>query len=445
MRPQQLIIALTFVVALLLVAPALIPPAFTASAAPSSTASSQQKITLLVWDQFAEEPQNSTIEKVYAGFMQAHPNIEIKREIVPYQQLLETAKTALSAGTGPDVVYYDTGPGYAGVLARAGLLRPMDDFAKQLGWTERIFPWARERGSFDGQLYGVSLEMEFLGMFYNKTLLDKEGLKPPQTTQELLQFCADAKAKGYIPIAFGNRPGWQSYHQFGMIANNALGVEGMQKLLFQGEGRWDQPALVEAVKFFFVDMLKAGCFIPDVNSVEYTDANSLFFTGKALTHTTGTWLIGDIDENVGSTYEIAMQPFPGFGDKPRVLPAGLGSAWFVSAKTQHAAEAAQFIDYTISPQSVRLWVEEGGIVPPVEFDPSGWNISALRRFALETIQKGAKGEGVALGYYIDTAVPEQFNSMMQSGFQAVLAGTKTPEQQLADLQKIWEERAQPSS
>jgi ABC-type glycerol-3-phosphate transport system substrate-binding protein len=44
-----------------------------------------------------------------------------------------------------------------------------------------------------------------------------------------------------------------------------------------------------------------------------------------------------------------------------------------------------------------------------------------------------------LGYYIDTAAPEAFNAMMQDGFQAVLAGTKTPEQLLADLQKAWDE------
>ena len=36
-------------------------------------------------------------------------------------------QTALNSDTGPDFVYYDTVPGFAGVLADAGLLRPLDD------------------------------------------------------------------------------------------------------------------------------------------------------------------------------------------------------------------------------------------------------------------------------------------------------------------------------
>ena len=32
--------------------------------------------------------------------------------------------TAISSGTGPDIIFYDAGPGYAGVLADAGLLLP---------------------------------------------------------------------------------------------------------------------------------------------------------------------------------------------------------------------------------------------------------------------------------------------------------------------------------
>ena len=36
-------------------------------------------------------------------------------------------------------------------------------------------------------------------------------------------------------------------------------------------------------------------------------------------------------------------------------------------------------------------------------------------------------------------VPEGFNTMMQDGFQAVLAGIKTPAEQVADLEKAWED------
>jgi len=408
--------------------------------APSTGAATtgDEKVTLLVWDQFTG-PAGEVADKIYADFMTAHPNIEIKREVVAYEQLIQTAKTALASGTGPDLIYYDTGIGYAGVLTKAGLLAPLDDLAKDYGWDKRIFPWALARSTFDGHLYGLGMEMEFIGMYYNKTLIEKEGLKVPETDQELLDFCAKAQEKGYIPISFGDNPGWQSYHQFGMVANNALGADGITKLLVDGEGSWDRPEIEQAVQFFFVDMNKAGCFIPDVNAVGYDDANSLFYTGKALLNTTGTWLIDGIDEGAKG-YEIGMAPFPSLNGGERLLPSGLGSAWFISANTQHPQEAAMLLDTIFSDSSVKAWVETARFVPPVVFDASEWAVSPLMKFAIDTMQAAGQNKpGAALGHYVDPNVPEGFNTMMQDGFQAVLAGIKTPAEQVADLEKAWEE------
>ena len=43
------------------------------------------------------------------------------------------------------------------------------------------------------------------------------------------------------------------------------------------------------------------------------------------------------------------------------------------------------------------------------------------------------------GYNVDVLAPPEFNDMMPNGFQAILAGDKTAEQQAADLQAAWEE------
>ncbi len=42
---------------------------------------------------------------------------------------------------------------------------------------------------------------------------------------------------------------------------------------------------------------------------------------------------------------------------------------------------------------------------------------------------------------IDVLAPSGFNDARQNGFQAILAGDKTPEQQAADLQAAWEAAA----
>ncbi|MCC7354915.1 MAG: extracellular solute-binding protein, partial [Anaerolineae bacterium] len=125
-----------------------------------------------------------------------------------------------------------------------------------------------------------------------------------------------------------------------------------------------------------------------------------------------------------------------------ILPAGLGSAWYISSKSKYQKEAAELLNYVFSDEVVKMWYETG-VVVPVKMDANvlaGLKLTALDKFAIDILQKAAQGQGgVQLGYYVDTAAPEAFNTMMQDGFQAVLLGSKTVEQQLEDLQRLWDE------
>ncbi len=47
--------------------------------------------------------------------------------------------------------------------------------------------------------------------------------------------------------------------------------------------------------------------------------------------------------------EVGFVPFPEIeGGQGRVWISGVGSAWYISAATQHPDEAAAFIDYRLS-------------------------------------------------------------------------------------------------
>ena len=49
------------------------------------------------------------------------------------------------------------------------------------------------------------------GLFYNKALFRKAGIAaPPKTYKELLAQCAKFKAKGILPLAYGDRDGYST-------------------------------------------------------------------------------------------------------------------------------------------------------------------------------------------------------------------------------------------
>ena len=399
-------------------------------------ANAQDTVELRIWDQFTG-PETEVVDDIYAKFTEAHPNIKIVREQFQTDDMRKTVNTALASGTGPDIIFYDAGPGYAGVLVNAGLLTPLDDFAAQYGWKDKIAGPSLEATSLNGKLYGLPLQVDLIGMYYNKTLLDKEGLTVPETVEQLKTFCGQAKEKGYTPIAFADLDGWPAYHQFSMTANDMIGPDAIRALLLQNQGNWNTPEIVTAIKTYFVDLKDAGCFSEDANALTYDDGNDLFYSGQALLHTTGSWLVGRLQENMADS-EIGFVPFPQIdGAKGRYWVSGVGSAFYISAKSEHQAEAAQLLDYFFSPDVVKRWVEEAGFYVPVQIDTASLNVTPLYKSILDVLQ-GAIGGDTQFGYNVDVLAPPQFNEAMSDGFQAIISGDKTPEQLAAELQAAWE-------
>jgi raffinose/stachyose/melibiose transport system substrate-binding protein len=390
--------------------------------------------TLLFWDQpLSDEALNHLIQ----NFQQKYPDIQIKREVQDTNTMRQIISTTLESGKGPDIIYYDTGPGWAGVLAKAGLLMPLDEAYKKFGWDRRILKWAKERATYDGKAYGVGHEVEIYGVFYNKDIFKKLGLKEPKTYEEFIQICEKLKSNGYIPIAFANKGGWPAYHMFSIMASNIAGKEKLAKAI-SGKISWTDPDFVEAIRIFFVDMNKKGYLIPQPNAVSYDDGSRLFYNGKAAMHMTGTWLIDDIEKNMKAP--VGFFPFPSINGKPVYIPAGLGSGYFVSSKTKYSKEAFQFIDYLMSQEAAKIWLEEARAIPPIKIVTKDLNISPLFKNVITTINRLTTTG--TFGYNIDVLTPMNFNTVMSQGFQEVLDGKKTPEEVAKELQAAMEEAKQ---
>ncbi len=419
-------------IAVLMMLASCVAPAAPAAPAGGEAAPAGEKVQILFWDQFQEV--SDQMDAVVAEFNAAHPNIEVVREAYEANALRGVIKTALDSGTGPDIFYYDLGPGFAGVLAKAGLLMPLDDAYAEYGWDQRIYDWTRQRAVFDGKSYGVANELEFIGVFYNQRIFEENGWEIPKDWTEVMELCGKAKEVGLIPIGFTNGESWPSFHMFSMLMNNMVGAERLAAMI-SGEESWDNPDTVRAIKMFFVDLNEAGCFPPDVNSINYNDGLAFLQNGQAAMHTTGTWAIND-----AFTPELTPEPIgfffaPPIDGKPVVVPGGIGSGWVVSSKTEHPKEVLEFLNYLISDEMGPRWVEEIGIVPAYPVNTEGLEIPELLAFALNIIAEQAG----SMGYNIDVVTPANFNQMMWDGFAGVLAGAKTPEQQAADLEATMRE------
>lgn len=389
-----------------------------------------EKITLHVWDTFTEEGQSAGMDKMIAKFQETHPNVEFQRDAQSIDNLRPVVQTALGAENGPDIIYYDTGPGYAGVLSEAGLLLPLDDAYAEKGWNDRIFDWTKERVTFGGKAYGIGNELEFIGVYYNKNIFSELGVSEPKTFEEFIDICDKAKAAGYTPIAFADGPKWPAYHQFSIMANNIAGKEKLDQILY-GDGSWNDPDIIEAVQTFFVDLNQAGYFLKDTTAISYEDGNAIFYSGQAAMDITGTWLLSEMSNNA-KDFEVGFFFFPSIDGNPVMPPGGMGSGYFVNAKTQYPTEAIEFLDFMFSEEGGKIWLEDLSIIPPITVPTADLNLSPLMKFAVDAVTT------VPLGYNIDVLAGDNFNTVQGDGYQAVLLDLKTPQQLVEELQTAWE-------
>jgi raffinose/stachyose/melibiose transport system substrate-binding protein len=367
-------------------------------------------------------------------FEKQNPDIDVERESISAEDQRTVIQTRLRSPSPPDVFGFDTGPGFAGVLAKADLLYPLEDAYQENNWP--VYDWAKARVTYDGVLSGVPGSVEEIGVFYNQELFDKLGFDEPQTIEELEQIAQAVKAEGLIPFAFGDQEQWPAGHLFSIATSNLLGPDGLDEALY-GNGKWNSPEVVQGIDLMFSDFVEKGYYPEDVNAITYEDANALFYAGEAAMAPTGTWLVPEIDSLV-KDFNVGFFPFPAIDDTGIAPPSGVGGGLFVAANTKEPEAAIKLVDFLqFNEAQVKRDLERANTIPPFKVDTSDLELTPLFQSVLDDLAEAENPE--AFGYNIDVLAPAGFNDVMFKGFQSVLAGERTPQEQADALQKAYAE------
>jgi raffinose/stachyose/melibiose transport system substrate-binding protein len=377
-----------------------------------------------------ESPEDLANIKADIKTFEAGSNgITVKLDVVPSENVRTILQTQLRSGNGPDIFGYDTGPGFAGALAKAGLVHPLTDAYAKYKWP--VYDFAKQRVTFGGQIVGIPSQMEEVGIFYNKDVFDKLGIAQPQNLSDLMAAATKIKASGIIPMTLADKEGWEGGHLLSMSLSSEVGSEGMDKLL-SGETPWDDPSVVNALKVWG-DMYDQKLLTPSPTAVGYDNANALFYSGKAAMNPTGSWLAQEIERQ--AKFKVGFIPFPA-STGPGIFSGGLGSGTFISATSKKIDASEQFLNYQMTPEHGRWAVEKLQDIPAYPVDTSGIKATPLFTQILNDTAKIADGTG-DFGYNIDVLTNDAFNNAMWKGIQGILSGQSEPAKVAGQLQKAY--------
>jgi raffinose/stachyose/melibiose transport system substrate-binding protein len=380
-----------------------------------------------------EEPEDAAALnalKDHIGEFEKESGITVEVSTLPFDNMRTILQTQLRSGEGPDVFNWGSGPSFGGALAEAGLLYDLTDAYEENDW--EVFDFAKEQVTVDGKVFGIPGELETIGVFYNKEIFSELDLGQPESLDDLVAASEQIRESGRVPMAVGDKEGWEGGHLLSMALSSDVGSEGMEAL-FNGDMSWDSPEVVSALELW-QDFEESGYLPRSPTSVDYDTSTSLFNSGDAAMIPTGSWLVGEIDDN--TDFEVGYIPFPA-PDGPGIFTGGLGSGPFISAGTSKTDAAVEFLDFLASPEHGEWTVENLHTIPPRPIETDGLDVSPLFAQVLEDTATISQGGG--FGYNIDVMASDEFNEVMYDGMQAVFTGQQTPEEVAAGLEAAGQE------
>ena len=157
----------------------------------SSAASSSEAVTeVSVMDYYNNEPDKSFIGDALTA-CGTKAGVTIKRETVPGKSLISKVLQQSSSKTLPDVLMLDN-PDLQQIAA-TGALAPLADFKIS---TDNFAEGVLSAGTYKDKVYGLAPTVNTIALFYNKDILDKAGVTPPTTWDELKAAAARLKVAG---------------------------------------------------------------------------------------------------------------------------------------------------------------------------------------------------------------------------------------------------------
>jgi len=407
-----------------------------------STALMSQSATaeteVIVW--VAGEPGQTTVYEALANTFNAE-NPDVKLTVVNNSSDLFNPALipALSAGEGPDLFTFGTGPGQPAALIDGGLVADLTDDFYELSWNETIPEGIISQTSSNGKLWSFGNEVETTGMFYNKAIFEKAGIAVPTNWTEMEAAVAALKKAGYdTPIGLAGADKWPISHWQSMMFGRYAGPEGIENVLF-ADGSWSDPAFVKA-SAKLQQMGTDGWFGPSPVAIGYGELMDRFWAGEVPMTFTGPWVIdGGMKATGDRVSDFGVFAVPPFEDGQKIHPTNsIGSGWYVRANSEHKDIAVAFLNRMFNTLDGRVTLLNSGVVPvgPLDDALAQANFSPLASDIWQASDDHAANGSVPA--FLDTITPQTLTNVSYDGLQALLLNVMTPEDFTAEMQSAWE-------
>ena len=391
-------------------------------------------ITVWLSGTYAGATPGSTYRKWLDGiktrYEKAYPGSKVTFVLTPINNAQFTAQIAAAFASKkvPDAMLVYSG-GYTTPYMLSSLEKLNDLVKKTPGFYPSQTAWDLSCLNLNckggkGDIYAIPNDQGTYGLFYNKALFRKAGISsPPKTYTQFLADCAKFKAKGILPLAYGDRDGystdnWVTYDYSSYMAPNDI------SLINAGKMKYANPKLVKPLEQL-VKFKQQGCVNADASTHENNDANTYFTSGKAAMVQMFPFVIKAFEKSLGKNLGIAR--LPQSGPHPGRTAANSFHNWVIPKNAKNKDGAWSFIKMAVDPQGATGLAQTVGALPTNKVA-----ISRIQDPITKFFLRIAAKPQVPL---LDSIVPLKIALLYYQQLQAAFSGKTTPLKAMQNVDK----------
>ena len=405
-------------------------PAPANSAVASSGAELSGTISFL--HKYGDPRYTPYFDAVVAAYEAAHPKVKINVDAETDQGVKDKLQVLAASKTLPDI-YFSWAGDYTKKFVRGGLALDLTPYITG-DWKSSFTPAALTAYTYDSKLYGVPITLDAKYLVYNKKMFSDNGIALPTTLEDLLSACDAFTAKGITqPIAFGNQYGWPAIHFMTQLNAYDVPPATLATDYDPATGAFTDPGYLTALQQF-AD-LNTHCLTSGANGIAHENAQANFINGTKPMHyieavefqvlTTAGGAPADLANNWG--FMKLPAPANAAGDTGAL--EGAPDGFLINATSQHVDIAIDFLKYLTSLDNAKQMTKQLGWLSPVIGSATTDNTFPQN---VQVVQDISKASSMAI--WLDTVTQIDVANAYLNGVQAMLDGTKTPANVLADVQ-----------
>ena len=224
-----------------------------------------------------------------------------------------------------------------------------------------LIPAATQPFTLNNTLYAAGMEVAYTsGITYNKDLMTKYNLIPPDTFDAVQTDVAKLKGTGVslLAPAGGDISLWSMWLMQLLQQASNNDPQGLTDKTLSGQMPFTDPTYIRALTWF-QQLAGSGAFIPGFNGLSETSAVSEVLHQKAAMFYGGTWDTSTIATS--AKFGVGMTPFPTFSSviSAPVGGVGLAAAIYAHVDPTRKAMAQKLVQYLVSSDGSKAILEAG--------------------------------------------------------------------------------------